>query len=96
MTLACHINSFILLNTPCTFELRHEKNCFFKRMTQISCAVATKLNSIVYSTILLLPNSEISNLWSCSVGVQPSLCWVLSGNPEDMFYHDLAHLSAMF
>ena len=24
MTLACHRNSFILLNTPCTFEPRHE------------------------------------------------------------------------
>ena len=47
-------------------------------------------------TILLLPNSEISNLWSCSVCVQPGLCWVLVGNPEDRFCHDSAHLSAMF
>ena len=30
------------------------------------------------------------------MGVQPGLCWVLVGNPEDRFCHDSAHLSAMF
>ena len=30
------------------------------------------------------------------MGVQPGLCWVLVGNPEDRFCQDSAHLSDIF
>ena len=37
------------------------------------------------STISLLPNSEISSLWSSSMAVQPGLCGTRSKNPKTGF-----------
>ena len=61
-----------------SYEPRHEKTAFFanaKTKTQFSCAVTAQL-IIVFDfpymdiTILLLPKSEISSLFSPSVAVQ--------------------------
>ena len=44
------------------------------------------------STILLLPKSKISCLYSSSVAVQPGFVSDLVGNPEDRFSHNEAHI----
>ena len=48
------------------------------------------------STIPLLLKSEISSLKPSSVAVQPGLCRTWSGNPEDRFSHNEAHLYQYF